>query len=215
MHSVKSCPAQFPKVFYFYITKVFIMKITNRFWLITIMILLAALSRIHPHPYNFTPLVGMALFSGATFAKKWQAYLIPVIAYLISDAFFSLTGATGFYGVSQLFVYGGMVLVTALGTTMGQPKALKVLGYSLTGSAVFWIISNFGTWVGSTIPGSIEYEPGLTLGMTYIRALPFYNQFSNQLFLGAFGGDLFYSAILFGVYALAQKSYPSLRYSKA
>ncbi|WP_300604338.1 DUF6580 family putative transport protein [Niabella sp.] len=191
------------------------MKATNKFWVVTLMILIAALSRILPHPYNFTPLVAMALFSGATFDKKWMAYIMPLLAYLLSDLVISLTGARGFYGISQFFVYGAMLLVTALGTTLRQPKAVKVLGYSLTGSAIFWIISNFGVWVASGISGSIEYEPGLTLGMTYLRALPFYNQFSNQLFLGAFGGDLFYSAVLFGVYALAQKSLPSLRYSKA
>ncbi|MBZ4188767.1 DUF6580 family putative transport protein [Niabella beijingensis] len=191
------------------------MKVTNKFQVITLMILIAALSRILPHPYNFTPLVAMALFSGATFDKKWMAYIMPLLAYLLSDLVMSLSGARGFYGISQLFVYGGMILVTALGTTLRQPKALKLLGYSLTGSAIFWIVSNFGVWVASGIAGSIEYEPGLTLGMTYLRALPFYNQFSNQLFLGAFGGDLFYTAVLFGVYALAQKRLPSLRYSKA
>ncbi|MCF3111115.1 hypothetical protein LL912_20170 [Niabella sp. CC-SYL272] len=191
------------------------MKVTNKFWVITLMIVIAALSRILPHPYNFTPLVAMSLFSGATFNKKWQAYMMPLLAYLLSDIVISLTGARGFYGISQLFVYGGMALVTALGTTLRQPKAIRVLGYSLMGSAIFWIVSNFGVWVASNFSGSIEHEPGLTLGMTYLRALPFYNQFSNQLFLGAFGGDLFYSAVLFGVYALAQKSLPSLRYSKA
>ncbi|WP_018627214.1 DUF6580 family putative transport protein [Niabella aurantiaca] len=191
------------------------MKVTSKFWIITLMILVAALSRILPHPYNFTPLVAMALFSGATFDKKQWAYIMPLLAYLLSDLVISLTGSRGFYGISQLFVYGGMLLVTALGTMLRQPKAIKILGYALTGSAIFWIISNFGVWVASGIPGSVEYEPGLTLGMTYLRALPFYNQFSNQLFLGAFGGDLFYSAVLFGVYALAQKRLPSLRYSKA
>lgn len=191
------------------------MKAMNKFWVVTLMILIAALSRILPHPYNFTPLVAMALFSGATFDKKWMAYVMPLLAYLLSDVVISLIGSRGFYGISQFFVYGGMLLVTALGTTLRQPKAIRVLGYSLTGSAIFWIISNFGVWIASGISGSIEYEPGLTLGMTYLRALPFYNQFSNQLFLGAFGGDLFYSAVLFGVYALAQKSLPSIRYSKA
>lgn len=191
------------------------MKATNKFWVITLMIVIAALSRILPHPYNFTPLVAMALFSGAHFDKKWMAYIMPLLAYLLSDVVISVTGAQGFYGISQLFVYGGMLLVTALGTTLRHPKMIKVLGYALTGSAIFWIVSNFGVWVASGIPGNIEYEPGLTLGMTYLRALPFYNQFSNQLFLGAFGGDLFYSVVLFGVYALAQKRLPSLRYSKA
>lgn len=191
-------------------------KINAKIGIVVLMIVLAAISRIIPHPYNFTPLVAMSLFGGAMLQKKWQAYLIPIAAYLISDVVFALIGGTGFYGVSQLFVYGAMLLVTALGTTMGQPKTLKVLGYSLGGSAIFWIISNFGVWFANYISaGSATHEAGLTLGMTYLRALPFYNTYSNELFFGAFAGDLFYSALLFGVFALLQKSYPSLRYSKA
>lgn len=193
-----------------------VMKLNNKIFLITVMILIAALSRVLPHPYNFTPLVAISLFGGATFTQKWQAYLIPIAAYLISDVVLSMIGAQGFYGLTQFFVYGGMLLVVALGTKMGQPKALKVLGFSLSGSAIFWIVSNFGVWFANYLAaGSATHEAGLTIGMTYLRALPFYNEFSNQLFLGAFGGDLFYSAILFGVYALAQKTIPSLKYSKA
>ncbi len=182
---------------------------------VILMIILAAVSRIIPHPYNFTPLVAISLFGGAMLQNKWQAFIIPIAAYLISDLVFFLLGGTGFYGISQLFVYGAMLLVTALGTTMGKPKALKVLGYSIGGSAIFWIVSNLGVYFGSRIAGAIEFEPGLTLGMTYLRALPFYNTYSNELFLGAFAGDLFYTSVLFGVFALLQKSYPALRYSRA
>lgn len=182
---------------------------------VILMIILAAVSRIIPHPYNFTPLVAISLFGGAMLQNKWQAFVIPIAAYLISDLVFFLIGGTGFYGISQLFVYGAMLLVTALGITMGKPKALKVLGYSIGGSAIFWIVSNLGVYFGSKISGAIEFEPGLTLGMTYLRALPFYNTYSNELFLGAFAGDLFYTSVLFGVFALLQKSYPALRYSRA
>ncbi|MGJ7032084.1 DUF6580 family putative transport protein [Niabella hirudinis] len=193
------------------------MKLTNKFWIITLMIIVAVLSRLLPHPYNFTPLMAIALFGGATFDKKWQAYLVPLAAYFISDIFlFNNAGYYTAYLVSQLFVYGGMILVTMMGTTLKQPKALSVLGYTLSGSAIFWILSNFGVWVGNFFAaGTPNYESGLSLGYVYLRALPFYNELSTKLFAGAFGGDLFYSGILFGLYALAQKSLPALRYSKA
>lgn len=191
-------------------------KVNAKFGVVIIMILLAAFSRIIPHSWNFTPMVAIALFGGAMLQKKWQAYLVPLAAYLISDIVFALMGRTGFYGVSQLFVYGAMLLVTALGTTMGRPKALKVVGYSLSGSAIFWIISNFGVWVANAVAaGSPIHEAGLTLGMTYLRALPFYNLYSNQLFVGAFAGDLLYSIILFGTYALVQKRFRALQYTGA
>jgi len=191
-------------------------NLNAKFGIIALMILLAAISRVIPHPYNFTPMVAIALFGGSMMSKKWQAYLIPLAAYLISDVMISLIGGIGFYGVSQLFVYAAMALVALFGTTMGKPKALKVLGYSIGGSAIFWIISNFGVWFANYVSvGSASHEAGLTLGMTYLRALPFYNTYGNELFIGAFVGDLFYSAVLFGVFALLQKSYPVLRVSKA
>ncbi|MBO9620439.1 MAG: hypothetical protein J7539_15535 [Niabella sp.] len=191
------------------------MKITGKFWIITVMILVAALSRILPHPYNFTPLVAISLFGGANFEKKWQAYLVPLLAYILSDLVLNIIGIKGFYGVSQVFVYGGMLLVAALGTTMHTAKTIKVLGYSLTGSAIFWLLSNFGVWFANGIASGPAHEAGLTLGVTYLRALPFYNQFSNQLFLGQFAGDLFYSFVLFGIFGLAQKKLLVLKYSKA
>ncbi|AHF16540.1 DUF6580 family putative transport protein [Niabella soli] len=191
------------------------MKITSKFWFITLMIGVAAISRILPHPYNFTPLVAISLFGGANFEKKWQAYLIPLLAYLFSDLVLNMIGIKGFYGVTQLFVYGGMILVAALGTTMHTAKTVKVLGYSFSGSAIFWLVSNFGVWFANGITSGPTHEAGLTLGMTYLRALPFYNQFSNQLFLGQFAGDLFYCIVLFGIFGLAQKKLPLLKYSKA
>ena len=187
------------------------------------MILLAALSRLLPHPYNFSPLVAMALFGGAQFHKKWWAIIAPLAAYFISDIILQASGKMGIYSfsqpfviISQAFVYGAMILVALLGTTLHSPKAIKILGYSLTGSAIFWVISNLGVWVGNSFAaGTTTYEPGLTLGITYLRALPFYNQMSNEMFVNAFGGDLFYSAVLFGVFAFIKKNTSILSYAKS
>lgn len=193
-------------------------KLNLRAGVLVGIILAAALSRLifsYFEIYSFSPLVAIALLGGSQFSDKGKAYLVPVAAYFLSDLAFYLVGKTGFYGVSQFFVYGAVVLITALGTTLQNPKAVKVLGYTLTGSALFWIVSNFGVWVGSKIPGSIEFEPGLTLGMTYLRALPFYNEISTQMFRNAFGGDILYAAVLFGTFAMLQRGKPALRYSKA
>jgi len=187
-------------------------KINIRFGIVVAMILVAALSRILPHPYNFTPMVAIALFGGAQIRRKGLAFAIPLAAFFLSDLVISGLGGTGYYGISQLFVYGSMILITALGSTLGKPGVLKLLGYSLSGSAIFWLLSNFGVWAANQMAaGSVMHEPGLTLGMTYLRALPFYNLYSNQLFLGRFGGDLFYTGVLFGIFALAERNYPVLR----
>lgn len=187
-------------------------KVNVRTWVVLVLILIAAFSRLIS-PYNFSPLVAIALFGGSHFQKRWQAYFVPLGAYFLSDLAFYVMGKVGFYGLSQIFVYSAMMLVTALGTTLHNPKTVKVLGYALSGSAIFWIVSNFGVWVGSQVPGAIEYEPGLTLSMTYVRALPFFNDFSKSLFLNAFAGNLLYTFLLFGVFALVRKNYPTLQYS--
>lgn len=144
------------------------------------LILAAVAARIvnaEAHLYNLAPVAALSLFSGAVLKNKSYAYLIPLAAYFISDLYFQVTAGTGFYGISQFFVYGGMALVALLGTRMGQPKALKVFGFSIAGSLLFWIISNFGVFVGGYWGTGLK---GFTT--TYLMALPFLYQKRNYLF---------------------------------
>ncbi len=48
--------------------------------LAAVMIALAAALRIVPHPWNFTPIGAMALFSGAMFRDRRVAFLFPLAA---------------------------------------------------------------------------------------------------------------------------------------
>ncbi len=50
-------------------------------------ILFAAVVRVLPHPWNFTPVGAMALFSGAKLGRSWQAFLLPRIALFSGDLF--------------------------------------------------------------------------------------------------------------------------------
>ena len=54
-------------------------KIDLRFGVITLMILLAALSRLIPHPANFSPIGAMAIFGAGYYSKRYLAFLIPII----------------------------------------------------------------------------------------------------------------------------------------
>ena len=49
------------------------------------MTLAAALSRLIPHPPNFSPVEAMALFGGAYLARRWMGVALPLIAMLLSD----------------------------------------------------------------------------------------------------------------------------------
>ncbi|NDB35831.1 MAG: hypothetical protein EB023_10950, partial [Flavobacteriia bacterium] len=61
--------------------------VTLRLGVIIALVFIAALSRIIPHPYNFTPLSAIALFGAAHFKRDWQVIFIPIVATWLSDLF--------------------------------------------------------------------------------------------------------------------------------
>ena len=60
-------------------------KLVLRSGIATIMIFAVAMSRMLPHPPNFTPVGAMALFGAAYFSRKYLAFLIPLLAMWMSD----------------------------------------------------------------------------------------------------------------------------------
>lgn len=178
-------------------------KINLRFALLALMILLAAFSRLLPHPPNFTPIGGMALFGAAYFSKKYWAFLIPALAIWISslvlDNIFYAQYYEGFVWFSNPFVYIAFAAIVILGvTTLKNVKPLNLLGASLGASTIFFLISNFGSWLSFNMyPKTLE-----GLMMSYTAGIPF--------FMNTLAGDLFYTTVLFGSFALLQNRYPSL-----
>lgn len=182
-------------------------KNKNTFTIIccTVLVLLAVVSRIinvETHWYGFAPVVAISLFSGALLKNKVYAYLLPLSAYFLSDLFMQFfTGTPGFYGISQFFVYGAMIFVVLLGMKMKRPKALRILGFTIGGSCIFWLVSNFGVFIagyyGFSFQGFIA---------TYLMAIPFYTPTGTTMFLNSFGGDLLFSGVLFGLYALINQA---------
>lgn len=143
------------------------------------MILIIGLYRLLPHPFNVTPVMAMALFAGTYFDKKVFAFVVPLAAMLLSDIFL------GFHG-TILFVYGAMALSVLLGFLLRKGVTTsKVIGASVLGSVLFFMITNFGVWlVGSFYPKDFT-----GLMACYTAGIPF---FERTLF-----GDLFFNAILF------------------
>lgn len=168
--------------------------------LCSVLVVAAVVSRIinaEMQWYNFTPIIAMSLFSGALLKNRSTAYLLPLVAYLLSDIYFQVTAGTGFYGISQFFVYGAMALVVLLGTTMRKPRVLQVFGYSIGGTLLFWLLSNFGVFLGG------YWGTGISgLANTYYMALPFLTPQGTELFFNSLVGTLVFSGILFGAFAL-------------
>lgn len=156
------------------------------------MIIAAAIIRLLPHPPNFTPIFAMALFGGAYLSKKKMAFILPLAAMLISDLFI------GFHSL-MLVVYGSIALITALGFLLkNRVRPSTVIGASLLGSLIFYLISNFAVWaMFDTYPLTIA-----GLGTSYVVGLPY---LKNSILSG-----LFYSALMFGSFELAKRKFPVL-----
>ena len=76
--------------------------------LIFALIVLAAALRLAPHPWNFTPVGAIALFSGAMVRDRRLAFLFPLLVMLATDAFI------GFHKLSPL-VYASFLLSVLIG----------------------------------------------------------------------------------------------------
>lgn len=160
---------------------------------LTLMILAAAASRLLPHPANVAPIAAIALFSGAQFERKWMAFTVPLAALVISDAII------GFYP-QMVITYIAFALVTCIGFALkNRQRALPIVVATLSGSVAFFLITNFALWNGYNL------YPHTWAGVVegYFAALPF---FQHTVL-----GDLFYAALLFGGFALAERKYPQLR----
>lgn len=161
------------------------------------LVLIAVLARVANREmglYNLAPVAAIGLFSGAILRDKRFSYIVPLLAMFLSDLYFQLfTSVEGFYGMEQVINYGALMLVTLLGTKMGQPKALKIAGFSIAGSVIFFAVSNFGSFLTGMWGNDFN-----ALVTTYTMALPF---FKNTL-----ASDLLGNVVLFGLYFLAQRS---------
>ena len=153
----------------------------------------AAALRLVPHPPNFSPIDAVAVFSGAYVGRKWLAFAAPLGALLLSDLLL------GFYS-GMLFQYVSVALIVVLGiVALQRVTVLRLGGAAIASSVLFFAVTNFGVWLVSGM-----YAPTLS-GLTacYIAAIPF---FQNTV-----AGDLFYAALLFGGFALAEHFVPRLR----
>ncbi len=154
-----------------------------------LLITLGFISRLLPHPANFAPIGAIALFGGLYLPKKW-ALILPLAVMFVSDLFI------GFYSWQIMSaVYASFVLMGIIGFLIRNKKSFsKVLGGTILGSVLFFIITNAAVWMFGTM-----YTHDFSgLIQSYFMALPF---FKNSLL-----GDLFYVGVMVGgfeVYRLA------------
>lgn len=146
------------------------------------LILLAVVSRLLPHPPNFAPITGIALFTASQFQNKRLAIVVPLLSMLFTDLFLGLSAISS-------FVYVAFVGIFLLGQTVRKTNVKTVL----LSSVLFFVVTNLGVWM-LHYPLTIE-----GLSSCFVLAIPF---FTNTLF-----GDLFYTAALFFTFNKIKQTY--------
>lgn len=175
------------------------------------MVVVLILSRLMPHPPNFTPLAAVGLFGAAWFSHRTMSFIIPLAALWLSNLVldnavyarlypeyyegFSLLGST-----HSWFTYAAFVLVIAMGFgLLRRLSAGRLLGASLLASLIFFAVSNFGVW----LLDPLYTKDSLGLATAYIAGLPF--------LLNTALGDLFYVGLLFGIFEWVRRRVPALQ----
>lgn len=180
------------------------MKSNNKsaFLIAIILTLVAVLSRIIPHYPNFTALGGIALFSSAYLGRKYLFLIVPILALFLSDLllnnlYYSKLYPENYSGFTfihseSLWVYGGIIVMAVAGVYIIKKVTItRFIGASFIGSILFFLITNFGSWITPTNPLPDNF---LGLIATYELGLPF--------LLNSIGGNVFYGALLIGSYKL-------------
>jgi hypothetical protein len=173
------------------------MQLDKKTIVVSILVLVAALTRLLPHPFNFSPIGAMALFGGCYIVNKRLAFLLPISAMLISDTLLELIKGkgAGFHPI-LLWVYLSFAVITCIGFYLrGRAQRQTIMVASLVGSVLFFLITNFGQWV----TGYYGYGAG-SLTTSFVNAIPF--------FRGTVLGDLFYNLVLFGSFAIIKWRFP-------
>ena len=154
----------------------------KEYTLILSMIVLAVASRLLPHPPNFAPITGIALFAAVKLNKKIIAILVPLFCLFVTDLILGL-------GWINLFVYAAFGMISWIGMRQKKVSIPTVLGSSL----LFFVVSNFGVW--------LLYYPATLEGLIacFTLAIPF---FGNTI-----AGDLVYTAVLFYSFSTIKNTY--------
>jgi hypothetical protein len=146
---------------------------------------LAVLLRLLPHPANFAPVTAVAIFGGAMLPRKLGLW-VPLAAMIISDA------VIGFYNIMPVIWVCYALIALASSFYLRRPNWRRGATLTVSASVFFFGVTNFAVWLWSGM-----YAHSLAgLGLCYEMALPFFRNTALS--------DAFYTAALFGFYALAR-----------
>lgn len=135
---------------------------------------ITALSKYFIEIPNFSPIGAIALMSGAYIGKKLWAVALPLLALFLADILIMGTSPIYqdyFWTDGMFFTYLGFFLIVGIGVLIKRRLNLvSVLGGSLAAALVFYIFSNFGSFL--FLPQYAKNVSGLV--EAYLNGVPFF-----------------------------------------
>ena len=126
---------------------------------------------------GFSPVIAIALFSGFIVRQKDTSFLLPLLALFISHVVIQflymqdIFPYAGFYG-GQWKHYLILLVATLIGWMLKGRSNASLLAGSVIAPTVFFLMSNFAVWLGTT---EAVYSKDFNGLMTcYAAGLPFY-----------------------------------------
>ena len=124
---------------------------------------LLVLSRIVPHPPNFTPILAGIIFLPFIRKDLTFALMVPLASMIISDL------VIGMHSL-MLWTYGSLMILSLISFFFYQDNFKRVGTLALISPMIFFVLSNFGVWINSN-----SYSKDIEgLIACYFNAIPFY-----------------------------------------
>lgn len=139
----------------------------------TVLVLVAALSRLLPHYPNFTAMGALAFYTAFSGKKVGQSLALMAGTMMVTDLILNNivypSGEFVLMYAGSIFTYLGFAAYSITGY-FSKSRKTAALGL-IVGSLAFFAISNFGVWASALSPYP---KTGTGLLAAYTAAIPFY-----------------------------------------
>lgn len=155
---------------------------------IIVFFILLIVSRFMPFwfnmPYNLSILGAVAIFGGAYLGQSFKTMALVLLGIWVSDIIINMQyfeGITLFYE-GYIFNVLSYIATIAIGyyALRENKSTVNIIGAGMFSAIAFFIISNFGAWVGTSL-----YTKDISgLLQSYIAGIPFFRGtlFGNVIF---------------------------------
>lgn len=154
--------------------------------------------------HNFSPLAAIAL-CGAVYLPRRLAIAVPLVALFLSDLALNAHYHAPLFSLDIVPRYLALALCIGLGLLIRRQPALpRLLGASVAGSVLFYVITNTGSWLAE--PAYAKTAAGwwqaLTTGLPGFP--PTITFFRNTLL-----SDLFFTGLFFACMSVSKVEAPA------